>query len=42
MALLALAFTANEAAADDGANVNCVPYDPGLPSVSSSSWPFSE
>ena len=32
MAVMVLALTANVAAAnDDGANLDCVPYDPGLP-----------
>jgi hypothetical protein len=32
MAVMVLALTANVAAAnDDGANLECVPYDPGLP-----------
>lgn len=31
-ALMILTFTASVASADDGASIDCVPYDPGLPS----------
>ena len=34
LALMVVALTANVAAANDGrASVDCVPYDPGLPSL---------
>ena len=34
LAIMVLALTANVAAAnDEGFSANCVPYDPGLPSL---------
>lgn len=34
LAIMVLALTANVAAASDGgSSFNCVPYDPGLPSI---------
>jgi hypothetical protein len=35
LAVMVMALTANVAAAsDEGAGSDCVPYDPGLPSIS--------
>jgi hypothetical protein len=49
MALLVLALTANVAAAEDAGStyfLDCVPYDPGLPSAEgapyTSSWSLGE